>query len=131
RLRDGLDVVAPDRGQSAQAERLGRWPERNKVGVKEHRIDLAAPCLYLTARYISDTFQISAQRAQRLRPGGCAPDHEWPVNSSTTCKACRRPIRETARSWTMCICLSIPTPRSACWASTAPANRRFCASWPE
>ena len=34
------------------------------------------------------------------------------------------------RCWKTSICRSTRTPRSACSASTAPASRRCCASWP-
>ena len=73
RLRDGLDIVAPERRQSAEAERPRRRLERNKVGVYEHRIDLAAPCLYLTARYISDKFRKLAQGAPTIEGRAVAP----------------------------------------------------------
>ena len=73
RSRDCLDIVAPERRQSAEAERPRRRLERNKVGVYEHRIDLAAPCLYLTARYISDKFRKLAQGAPTIEGRAVAP----------------------------------------------------------
>ena len=62
-----------------------------------------------------------------IRPRKVPP---CPVSSSIICAACRRPIRAARRSWTTSISPSTRTPRSACSASTAPASRRCCASWP-
>ena len=52
------------------------------------------------------------------------------ASTSSRCTACRRPIRRTRRSSTTSRWPSSPARRSACSATTAPASRRCCGSWP-
>ena len=69
------------------------------------------------------------QRQQISVKSTVSKGSRWPVSSSISCRVCRRPTRP-ARCWITSICRSTRTPRSACSASTAPANRRCCGSWP-
>ncbi len=57
--------------QPEQTKRSWRRSELGQSRVREHRIDLAAPCLYQASGYISDTFLTSAPSAQP-RQGGRA-----------------------------------------------------------
>ena len=53
-----------------------------------------------------------------------------PANTSSRCTSCPGRIRRTSRSSRTSRCPSCPARRSASWASTAPASRRCCGSWP-
>ncbi len=100
---------------------------------RAQRVPARRPVLAVGASASLHQRQISRNErlcAARSKQGRARPDQTWPVNSSITCRVCPRPIRATGRSWRTSTCRSIPTPRSACSASTAPANRRCCASWP-
>ncbi len=54
----------------------------------------------------------------------------WRASSSITCRASPKPMAAARRSSTTSTSPSTRTPRSACSARTARANRRCCGSWP-